>query len=89
MGLGRRIDEMLRAERNIQEVRQFLDKIYNQSGRAAELASLSDDEVMQLAQNLRRGVPFATPVFDGAAEAELNAMLDLAYPDQVARDLKL
>ncbi len=89
MGLGRRIDEMLRAERNIQEVRKLLDKIYNQSGRSEDLKAMSDDEILALAQNLRKGVPFATPVFDGAAEAELNAMLELAYPDQVAQELKL
>ena len=42
-----------------------------------------------MAENLRDGVPFATPVFDGASEAEIRAMLDLAYPDADAEALKL
>jgi len=45
--------------------------------------------VIELAQNLRNGVPFATPVFDGASENDIRAMLDLAYPDELAESLKL
>ena len=50
-------------------------------GKPEDLDRLSDDEVIELAEHLRDGVPFATPVFDGAAEKEIHAMLDLAYPD--------
>ena len=88
-GLGHRIDEMLREQRNIAEVRAFLDKLYNSTGKAEDINGLSDVEVLQLAQNLRKGVPFATPVFDGAKEAEIRKMLDLAFPDDVAERLKL
>jgi len=77
-GVGYRIGEMLDAQRKIADIRQFLDKVYNTSGKKEDLKSLSDDEVMELSGNLRRGVPMATPVFDGAAEAEIKAMLDLA-----------
>jgi DNA-directed RNA polymerase subunit beta len=77
-GVGYRIGEMLDAQRKIADIRQFLDKVYNTSGKKEDLKSLTDDEVMELSGNLRRGVPMATPVFDGAAEAEIKAMLDLA-----------
>ena len=77
-GLGNKIGEMLDAQRKAGEIRQFLDKIYNSSGKKEDLKSLTDDEVMELSGNLRRGVPMATPVFDGAAEAEIKTMLDLA-----------
>jgi DNA-directed RNA polymerase subunit beta len=79
-GLGRRIDELLRKQAVAADVRALLDKIYNGSGRKEKLESLSDDEVKELAGNLTGGVPFATPVFDGASEAEIRQMLDLAYP---------
>ena len=77
-GLGHRIAEMNRKEAAVLEVRTFLEKIYNTTGRAADLASLSDREVGELAVNLEQGVPFATPVFDGAHEPEIKAMLRLA-----------
>lgn len=77
-GLGNRIDEMLRQQRNLAEVRAFLDKIYNSAGKEEDIKGLSDDEVAELAQNLRQGVPFATPVFDGAKEQEIKGMLELA-----------
>jgi DNA-directed RNA polymerase subunit beta len=77
-GVGYRIGEMLDAQRKAADIRQFLDKVYNTSGKKEDLKSLTDDEIMELSGNLRRGVPMATPVFDGAAEAEIKAMLDLA-----------
>ncbi|PXW17455.1 DNA-directed RNA polymerase subunit beta [Paraburkholderia caballeronis] len=86
-GLGWRIGEMLQRQAKIEELRKFLTKIYNESGRAEELDSFSDDEIIELAKNLREGVPFATPVFDGATEEEMSAMLDLAFPDDIARNL--
>jgi DNA-directed RNA polymerase subunit beta len=89
-GLGQRIGEMLRQEVNAGEVRKFLGQIYNDStGKKEDLKALSDVEVIELAQNLERGVPFATPVFDGAKESDIRAMLDLAYPDDDARTQKL
>ena len=77
-GLGKKIDEMLRTQRNVNEIREFLDKIYNQSGKKEDLLSLSDNEILALAENLTQGVPFATPVFDGATEEEIKDMLELA-----------
>ncbi|MEJ2566311.1 MAG: DNA-directed RNA polymerase subunit beta [Gammaproteobacteria bacterium] len=77
-GLGHRIGEMVDAQRKIGEMRQFLEKIYNASGKKEDIKSLKDEEVMELSRNLRRGVPMATPVFDGATEPEIKAMLELA-----------
>ena len=77
-GLGWKIGQMLRAQANAAEVRKFLDKIYNTSGRREAIDSLGDDEVIDLARHLEGGVPFATPVFDGATEQEIKGMLDLA-----------
>ncbi len=80
-GIGLRIGEMLKAQAACNEVRAMLDKIYNGSGQRAQLDQMSDAEVMELADNLKNGVPFATPVFDGASEAEIRGMLDIAFPN--------
>jgi len=90
-GVGHRIAEMLDAEKKVQtkQVRAYLEKVYNSTGAGEKLDKLSDAEVLEMAQNLRDGVPFATPVFDGATEAEIGKMLELAYPDDVAERMKL
>jgi DNA-directed RNA polymerase subunit beta len=89
-GLGMRIGEMLVQQAKVAEVRKFLDQIYNGSnGKGEDIKSLSDAEVLELAKNLERGVPFATPVFDGATEADIKHMLDLAFPDEDPRTQKL
>ncbi len=84
-GLGDKINEMLLEQRDnqVQEIREFLDKVYNQVGNHKEdIDSLTDEEVIALAQNLRKGVPIATPVFDGAPEPEIKELLRLAdIPD--------
>ncbi|MGB5562138.1 MAG: DNA-directed RNA polymerase subunit beta, partial [Sedimenticolaceae bacterium] len=77
-GMGERIGRMLDAQVKARELRDFLDKVYNTSGKKEDLASLSDDEVFAMANNLRGGVPTATPVFDGAHEDEIRYMLELA-----------
>ena len=78
-GLGKKINAMIEEQREVAELREFLGKIYNNgAGRSEDLDSLSDDEVRTLAGNLRKGVPMATPVFDGAAESEIKQLLALA-----------
>ncbi|MFN9707844.1 MAG: DNA-directed RNA polymerase subunit beta, partial [Burkholderiales bacterium] len=85
-GLGDRISDMLQQEAKVAELRRFLDQIYNQSGgRTERIDHLTDDEILEMARNLRQGVPFATPVFDGAAEEEIRGMLKLAYPHEIAQ----
>ncbi|APZ44092.1 DNA-directed RNA polymerase subunit beta [Acidihalobacter ferrooxydans] len=79
-GLGHKIARMIEAKAKVDELRSFLDQIYN-SGDAfqkVDLAAFSDEEVVRLASNLRAGVPLATPVFDGASEEDIHAMLRLA-----------
>jgi len=77
-GLGKKINAMIEAKAKIDEMRKFLDQVYNTSGKQEDIGSLSDEEVLNLAQNLRTGVPMATPVFDGIDEGEVKAMLRLA-----------
>ncbi|MFN3829634.1 DNA-directed RNA polymerase subunit beta [Tepidimonas ignava] len=84
-GLGERIAEMLQRQADVAEVRKFLDTIYNGTGRKENLDDLSDDEIIAMARELTKGVPFASPVFDGASEEQIRAMLRLAYPDDVAK----
>ena len=82
-GLGEKINRMMEEQRKIAELRSFLDEVYNKvGGRQESLDDLSDAEIIELAKNLRGGVPMATAVFDGAAETEIKHMLRLAdLPD--------
>src|SRR6267378_2549970 len=59
-------------------MRKFLNRIYNHGGKPEDLSGFSDEDVITLAGNLREGVPFATPVFDGASEGEIKDMLEAA-----------
>src|SRR3546814_75899 len=81
-GRGRKIDDMLQAQAKVAELRKFLDEIYNHDGKLhgqrVDLKQFSDEELLTLARNLTDGVPMATPVFDGATEAEIKKMLALA-----------
>jgi DNA-directed RNA polymerase subunit beta len=85
-GIGQRIGNLLQEHAKVAELRKFLDELYNKSGGKTErLDHLSDAEIIEMSTNLSKGVPFATPVFDGAAEEEIRAMLQLAYPDDIAK----
>ena len=77
-GLGVQIGKMLEAKNKVEDLRKFLDEIYNASGKQEDLKSFSDEEIIELCSNLRKGVPMATPVFDGADEDEIKRMLRLA-----------
>lgn len=78
-GLGLRIGEMLDEQKSPAEIKKFLKKLYNHDGiERVKLNSLSDEEILTLADNLKSGVPMATPVFDGASEQEIKDMLQLA-----------
>ena len=79
-GLGQRIGDMLQQEARAAEIRTFMEEIYNSRGRKEDLTQLDDKEIVSMAQALTTGVPFATPVFDGASEQEIQDMLHLAYP---------
>ncbi|MDM1545182.1 DNA-directed RNA polymerase subunit beta [Ignatzschineria indica] len=79
-GLGLKIDKMLKSHAEVQKLRNFLDEIYNkdESAQHVDLDKFSDDEILELCGNLRKGVPMASPVFDGASEEEMRRMLRLA-----------
>ena len=79
-GLGVKIDRMIKEQEEITKLRSFLNEVYNlgTSRQEVDIDSFTDHEIKRLAENLRKGVPVATPVFDGATEAEIKAMLKLA-----------
>jgi len=78
-GLGAKIGKMLEAQHAVVELRKFLAQVYNETGGQKEdIKSMSDAEVIELASNLKKGVPMATPVFDGASEEEIKNLLTLA-----------
>jgi DNA-directed RNA polymerase subunit beta len=77
-GLGLKIGRLLEARCKMAELRAYLEAIYNRTGKNEDIAGLTDDEVLELAHNLRAGVPLATPVFDGAVEEDIRTLLRLA-----------
>jgi len=78
-GIGDKIDAMIKEQKEIGEIRGFLKRVYElgQSRQEVDIDSFTDDEVQRLAQNLRKGLPVATPVFDGAKESEIKQLLEL------------
>jgi DNA-directed RNA polymerase subunit beta len=88
-GIGKRIDAMVKEHVKQAELRKFLKQLYNETGRIEDIDNFTDEQITVLAENLRQGLPFATPVFDGATETEIGRMLELAYPTEVAESLKM
>lgn len=76
--LGQKVDAMLRRNANVKELKEFLNQIYSAGGHSENLNALTVDELKEMAENLRGGIPFATPVFDGAKDSEIKEMLRLA-----------
>ena len=82
-GLGEKIGKLLDAQAKVSGLRKLVTDVYNKIGnRTEDIKSFSDEELGELAANLRSGVPMATPVFDGAAETEIKDMLALADMDE-------
>jgi len=79
-GLGYKIGNLLDQHRKdtVKQVRSMLDDIYNSYGKSEEIKSFNDDEILELANNLRNGVPMATPVFDGIKEQDIKSLLKMA-----------
>ncbi|WP_421223484.1 DNA-directed RNA polymerase subunit beta [Aeromonas enteropelogenes] len=80
-GIGEKIDRMVKEQRELHEMRNFLQQVYDlgeKDSQQVNIAELSDDDVRTLVSNLRKGLPVATPVFDGAKEREIKALLKLA-----------
>ncbi|MCX7122870.1 MAG: DNA-directed RNA polymerase subunit beta [Gammaproteobacteria bacterium] len=81
-GLGEQVNTLLKTQAKAKDMRELLEKIYNaDNAETVSLKDLNDAKIMELAQNLRHGVPMGTPVFDGASEHQIKSMLELAcYP---------
>jgi len=78
-GIGKKIDRMLKENAKASELKSYLDKLYNTNAANKEdINSFNNSEIMELAENLRDGLPIATPVFDGAKESEVKDLLKLA-----------
>ena len=75
--LGKKIGELIDST-NTKEAREYVNKVYSSVGREEDLNKLNEKEFKELCNNLKSGVPMATPVFDGASEKEIKSMLDLA-----------
>ena len=76
--LGKKIGQLVNNASNLAETKKFVDKVYSATGRPEDLSKLTDKEFKELCENLKSGVPMATPVFDGASEKEIKSMLELA-----------
>jgi DNA-directed RNA polymerase subunit beta len=83
-GLGKKIGDMVNGSRDasIAQLRKQLREVYGEKGYKAEIADLDDERTVELAKNLSKGVPFASPVFDGAHEADIVDMLEMAGLDK-------
>ncbi|PST85415.1 DNA-directed RNA polymerase subunit beta [Photobacterium sp. NCIMB 13483] len=78
-GIGDKLNDMLKEQQELHKFRNFLQRVYNlgDTRQKVDIAELSDDEVRTLVQNLRKGLPIATPVFDGAPESSIKELLQL------------
>ncbi|NQZ23440.1 MAG: DNA-directed RNA polymerase subunit beta [Colwellia sp.] len=79
-GIGEKINRMLEEHREMAKLRDFLKEVYNlgKSRQTVDIDSFTDDEILRLADNLRAGLPIATPAFDGATEREIKDLFKLA-----------
>ncbi|SMB84142.1 DNA-directed RNA polymerase subunit beta [Pasteurella testudinis DSM 23072] len=79
-GVGDKINAMIKQQQSVAKLRGYIQRAYDLGGdsQKVDLSTFTDDEVMRLAQNLRKGMPLATPVFDGAHESEIKGLLELA-----------
>ncbi len=78
-GIGDKLNEMLKQQQELHKFRNFLQKVYDlgDTRQTVDIAALSDAQVHTLIQNLRDGLPIATPVFDGAPESSIKELLKL------------
>ena len=82
--LGNQVNQMisqLKIDGQTKKLQDKLLEIYDYKDHKEEILKMNEDQMLELAENLKEGIPFATPVFDGGAESDIQQMLDLAYPD--------
>jgi len=80
-GLGKRIGQAVDAYYSKQDAKPLKETLRKVYGENETIKSLGEGELAELGENLRHGVPIATPVFDGAKETDIEQMLDLAGLD--------
>src|SRR5471030_1686192 len=79
-GIGEKINAMLKKHEEVSKLREFIQKAYDLGDdvrQKVDLSTFTDDEVLRLAENLKKGMPIATPVFDGAKETEIKQLLEM------------
>ncbi len=79
-GIGKKVKALL-ADGDVKEIRKYLETMYKDGTDPKSLKALSDDEIIELASNLQKGMPMATPVFDGLLEKDISELLDQAGLD--------
>ena len=86
-GLGDKIGKMIESNHDAknESIRSFLTQIYGEKQYKSDFSKMNDNDLMQQALNLRRGVPMATPVFDGASEKDVRNILNLADLDETGQ----
>ncbi len=78
-GLGKKINQLITAKNAVEQIRTMLDKIFNRNNiKRMDFSSFSDDEILEIARQFKKGVPMASPVFDGAKEEDSKALLAMA-----------
>ena len=78
-GIGQKINKMIKSKAKADELKKYLDVLYNKNATIKEdLNAFNNSEIQTLAENLQDGLPIATPVFDGAKESEIKELLKLA-----------
>ncbi|MBE2897250.1 DNA-directed RNA polymerase subunit beta [Pasteurellaceae bacterium HPA106] len=79
-GIGDKINAMIKQQQSVAKLREYIQRAYDLGGapKQVDLDTFTDEEVLRLAENLRKGMPLATPVFDGAHEEEIKGLLELA-----------
>ena len=88
--LGKQVNRMLskmQTDGHTRDLKNKLLDIYNQESHKKTVEKMNDDEVLELANNLKEGVPFATPVFDGAKETDITNFLKEAGVDQSGQEI--
>ena len=86
-GLGDKIGKMIESNHDAKnkDLRNFLTQVYGEKQYKSDFSKMNDNDLMQQALNLRRGVPMATPVFDGASEKDVRNILNLADLDETGQ----
>jgi DNA-directed RNA polymerase subunit beta len=76
--LGNSLKRLLSKEVKAEALRRWFKEVFTETAVWKTLAKLSDDELLEYAEGFREGIPFATPVFDGAREPEIRHLLEVA-----------